>query len=901
MAAERTDLLGPPVGEPTYAEPDQQDTLDALSPRARAARAARQEESGAGAPGEQPSGASTSPPPFDGMRIGRYQLLEMVGAGGMGMVWGAWDPQLERRVALKLVQPTMLEARERILAEGQALAKLSHPNVVPIYDVGVMGAQVYLVMEWVRGATLRAYARAAPGWRALLEAYRQAGEGLAAAHRAGIVHRDFKPDNVIHGDDGRTRVLDFGLALSGGGEALAGAAAGSPHPVAGTPRYMAPEQARGDAAVAATDQYAFAFSLHEALGELTARPGGKVPSWIAAILARGMAREPAQRFASMDELLAALARDPAKRWRRRAAIAAIAASAAGAFAVGRLRGHEAQVEPCAGSAAAIAAAWNDGKRGEVLAHLQGLGVLGADEPARLARDLDGYSAAWAAEHRGSCLARERRELTPLLYERRLACLARGQASLAAVAELLGSVPAEGLAAALIARRGLPDPDACSSVDDSAVMPPPPETAAAVAAVVPAIERARVLGVAQRPQALEAARASVAAAQATGHAPLIARALLVQGRAEVDPTTASATLAMAMALALQAFDDVLALEAYARMIWVAEYRDPPEAWLVMTQLAQRAGVRGRFGRALLFNNLGARHYRARQRDKARAMLQRALAETDLAAGKDPEDVELVAILRNLALIEPDAAQRQALMQRAATALGRALGPNHPSTLTAREQTAMLTRDPRQARPRLEEACLGYEPWKLAGPQAVCALELAWLADEQDDRAAALRWMRVAAADPKTAAGERIKGKIAAGYLALYEATSPASPSDARARLIASAHALRADGKAAMASPSWWVHVDASDAYAVAARTLEQLGRAAEAEASWKLALAALEGIDEPVYERRVARVRATVAARLALSQPAEAQRLAAAALRWYRLAGGYEAQIAQLEPLASQLR
>ncbi len=798
--------LPPPPGEPTYAEPDQQDTLDALSPRARAARQAlHQAEGGAAKEAKEGNAAAASGAPFDGMRIGRYQLLEMVGAGGMGMVWGAWDPELERRVALKLVQPTVAEARERILTEGQALAKLSHPNVVPIYDVGVMGTQVYLVMEWVRGTTLRAYARTAGSARELVAAYRQAGQGLAAAHRAGIVHRDFKPDNVIHGDDGRTRVLDFGLAQSGGkpaaaaggspGASPAGAGPGGAAGVAGTPRYMAPEQARGDAAVAATDQYAFAFSLHEALGELAKR-GEKIPGWIAAILARGMAREPAQRFASMDELLAALERDPAKRWRRRAAVVAVAAASAAAFAVGRQRGSDVRVEPCAGSGAAIAAAWSEARRDEVIAHLGGLGVLGGDEPARLARDLDDYRDRWVEAHRGSCLARERRELTPILYERRLACLARGQASLAAVAELLASVPAEGLAQALIARRELPAAEACAAVDDSAVMPPPPELAGAVAAVVPRLERARVLGVAQRPEALAEARAAVTAARATGYLPLVARALLVQGRAE-PAAVATTTLTEALALALQSFDDVLALEAYARWVWVAEYRDPPDGWLVMTQLAQRAGAPGRFGRALLFNNLGGRHYRAKQRDKARELLTRALGETELAAGKDPDDVELVSILRNLALIEPDAGRRQELMERAAGALARALGPSHPSALTAREQTAMLTRAPGEARRKLEEACLGYGPWRLAAAQAVCALESAWLADEAGDRAAALRWMQLAASDPKTAAGDRIKGKIAAGYLLLYGA-----PAASGAALASSAEALLASAKAALASPNWW---------------------------------------------------------------------------------------------------
>jgi hypothetical protein len=152
MAAERDDRRdappAPPAGEPTYAEPDQQETIDALGPRGRAVRAELM-AAAASATTQRSEPGADEPPRVEGMKVGRYQLLELVGAGGMGMVWGAWDPELERRVALKLVQPTVLAARERILTEGQALAKLSHPNVVPIYDVGVMGSQVYLVMEWV--------------------------------------------------------------------------------------------------------------------------------------------------------------------------------------------------------------------------------------------------------------------------------------------------------------------------------------------------------------------------------------------------------------------------------------------------------------------------------------------------------------------------------------------------------------------------------------------------------------------------------------------------------------------------------------------------------------------------------------------------------------------------------
>src|SRR4029079_11144481 len=143
----------------------------------------------------------------------------------------------------------------------QALGKLSHPNVVPIYDVGVIDDQVYLVMEWVPGITLRAYAKTPCSQRDLIDAYRQPGEGLAAAHRAGLIHRDFKPDNAIRGDDGRVRVLDFGLVRAD----LTDVATGDPTSTrgVGTPKYMAPEQAGGSSVTAAVDQYAFCVSLRE--------------------------------------------------------------------------------------------------------------------------------------------------------------------------------------------------------------------------------------------------------------------------------------------------------------------------------------------------------------------------------------------------------------------------------------------------------------------------------------------------------------------------------------------------------------------------------------------------------------------------------------------------------------
>jgi serine/threonine protein kinase len=241
------------------------------------------------------------PPTAIGAAIGRYQLLEIAGIGGAGIVLCAWDPELERRVAIKVLQ-TAGHARESLLREGRLLARCSHPNVVSIFDVGVAraaadrdpGAEglVYLVTEWIRGATLRAFAAARPGAIAVLRAYLDAGAGLAAAHAVGVVHRDFKPDNAIRGDDGRVRVLDFGLAEA------PGAAGAGPARSSGTPRYMAPEQSRGSAATPACDQYAFCASLREAL----AATGGAPPA-LSRALARGLDPDPAARFPSLRALL----------------------------------------------------------------------------------------------------------------------------------------------------------------------------------------------------------------------------------------------------------------------------------------------------------------------------------------------------------------------------------------------------------------------------------------------------------------------------------------------------------------------------------------------------------------------------------------------------------------------
>ena len=290
--------------------------------------------------------------------LGRFALIERLGEGGMGVVHAAYDPKLDRRVALKLLRPGRDGglARERLLREARALARLAHPNVVPIHDVGVIDGQVFLVMEYVPGEDLASWVVSGErSWEDIVATYRSAGAGLAAAHAAGMIHRDFKPANVRIGRDGRVRVLDFGLArardvsvrdakasdaraepvapapcevpaersvtvqsaelsatlplqpttgleatVASTGEMNASSRQGADRlsdsltefgAILGTPAYMAPEQYTGAEVGPAADQFSFCVALYEAL--YGHRPfAGDTLAAVQAEIAAGQVRQP---------------------------------------------------------------------------------------------------------------------------------------------------------------------------------------------------------------------------------------------------------------------------------------------------------------------------------------------------------------------------------------------------------------------------------------------------------------------------------------------------------------------------------------------------------------------------------------------------------------------------------
>ncbi|HEY0985538.1 MAG TPA: serine/threonine-protein kinase, partial [Kofleriaceae bacterium] len=825
----------------------------------------RRTEPGAdrGAAGAPPAPSLADAP----IRIGRYHHIEKVGGGSTGAVWSAWDPDLARHVAIKLVHPGSSAALDRALAWGQTLGRLSHPNIIALYDVGTSGDQIYLVMERFHGTTLREYAAWRPSRRELIDGYRQAGEGLAAAHRAGVIHRNFSPDSAIRGDDGRVRVLDFALAHDEA-DALDRSAVGM--------RYLAPEQIAGRKVTAAADQYAFAVSLSEAMAT-TARPA-ESPRWLAGVVARGAAADPAHRFSSMDELLRALARSPARTWRRRA-IAAVAVSAAAvAFVAGRTPSN---VEPtCGGASSEIARSWNPTTRAAVVAHLRGLGAFGSGEADRLGDELDRYSSAWADEHRSACLAREAGALSPTAHERRVVCLARGRAVLGAIAELMATASRTDLAEALVAAHSLPSPRSCVTDDTSGALQPPVMIADQVATVAPLVERARVLALAARAEAVDAARQSAIAAERIGYPPLLAGALIAQGIAAFTLRTgeepARVPLQRAVDLALRSGADALAVEAYARLVYAVGLSrgDVVDNWPAMEAIAERTGAAGRFSRALLYNNKAVARMVAKDHPGAHALLQRALAALPQPFG--PDEVELLGVYHNLALTTDDPDERERRIAQAVDQRAAALGANHPSTIRTRVTAGMLVRNPAAAAVALDAACEAYRRWHphLAADGAQCAYERAWLADDQGDRARSLEAMREAAADPMSP-HQRLLGAIAAGYARI------AAGDDIEGAI----RSLQDVAVEQARETGWWPRGEAADAYAAAARGWDALHKARDAQRCWTAALDLLEGIHQPFVERRLARVRSVLARRWAHVRPAEARRLAIAAAAWYRGAGG----------------
>ena len=449
-------------------------------------------------------------------RIGRYVILRRLGAGGMGVVYSGFDEALGRRVAIKLLfanQARSESARRRLEREAQALARVSHPNVVQVYEVGQHEGDIFVAMEFVKGVTLKDWASARPRrrWPEVLRCYLQAARGLAAAHEAGLLHRDFKPDNAIVGDDGRVRVLDFGLARATDDHDDEGEPITDPSTplsklrsslderltatgaVLGTPAYMALEQFLGWPVDVRTDVFSFCVSLYEALygrrphdshsiysqlyavseGPMAPPARSGVPARVEQAVMRGLAPRAHDRLASMQELIDALDFDPRRR-RRWLAVGGLLVSVSVATALGGSLTGEG-VAPCEGLDQRLAGVWDDGRKERVEAAFERSGSPLVDTVLPgVVKQLDTRADALVEGIQAACVAtRVTGEQSEERMDQRMACLDDRLRAMRALTGQLQKADARTVANAEQAVWRLPEPGPCADprVLDSRLPPP----------------------------------------------------------------------------------------------------------------------------------------------------------------------------------------------------------------------------------------------------------------------------------------------------------------------------------------------------------------------------------------------------------------------------------------------
>lgn len=492
----------------------------------------------------------------------------------------AFDPMLDRRVALKIVRRDRRDARTRtrLLQEARILAQLDHRNVVRVFEVGEYEDEVVLVMELVEGQPLDTWVEdmGRETWRAIVAAYVQAAEGLAAAHAVGIVHRDFKPSNVMRTEAGRVCVLDFGLAQPDVGDSTEDTEAGS---VEGTPRYMAPEQRAGRATDARADQFSFCVALHEALTGLPpSAPSSTsgLPRWLRRALQRGLAETPADRFPSMAGLLEVLNAGLQPSGRRSGLWAAGVLLAVGGVGVSVMAGRPAQPlpAPCASGRAELEEVWS-GERSLVLeANIRRVGMPAASEvAASIVAALDARGDAWVQAWDDACRATVvERVQTAETMELRQACLAENRAALGGVVrrgadEALDAGGIQALAEAVYELRPIAWCEEVTVLRKRVELPREPERRARVLALQAELVRLWLDTTMRGSAPATVYDDALAQAKALDHAPLIARVLFEQGtmrQRHHEGPQAEALFREAIAIAAKAGDAALEAEVWARL-------------------------------------------------------------------------------------------------------------------------------------------------------------------------------------------------------------------------------------------------------------------------------------------------------------------------------------------------
>jgi tRNA A-37 threonylcarbamoyl transferase component Bud32/tetratricopeptide (TPR) repeat protein len=706
-----------------------------------------------------------------GTTVGRYTILELVGRGGMGEVFAAYDPELDRKIALKFLrgdsERSSASAEVRLLREAKAIAKVSHPHIVAVYDAGTFGARVFVAMEFVEGATLKHWLAERPRTRAeILAVFEKAARGLEAAHAVGLVHRDFKPQNVMVRADGGVRVMDFGLVrqLTGPDDAereddvRAASALSDEHDLLltrtgdliGTPAYMAPEQLKGERTDARCDQFSFCVALYGALygarpfeGETLATLqanvlGGRVrpppaqtdvPSWQRRVLLRGLAPDAGTRFPSMSALLDALLDDPGARRRRRLLIAAGAVAAVGLLVVANRVGSRPR-SLCADGPGRLAGIWEAG---------------GADSPRKQAiRDafarsgksfaaelkgttalLDAYVGRWTAMYRDSCEAtRVRGEQPEDVRALRESCLDDRLRDLRALTDVYAKADQSVVLNATSAADALPSLETCADV---------PALQAQSASVDPGA-RARIDGLRDRLARVEALSGAgqCDAAEAQGrpllddlraarYRPLLAEALFAMGSfADTcgDSDAAIAWCKEAYTNAVAARQDRIAAQAAFLVAYESlnKYQDAKSAadWLDDGRaFAERVGIDDRM-KALQLNVEARYQQQIGAMDEAVTTTRQAYELTRRVYG--PDHRLSVNGLNDVGLVLADAGhldEALAAYAEARVVTERVLGRDHPEVgVVASNTCEVLNRLGRHA--EAETACArALEIWASTG--------------------------------------------------------------------------------------------------------------------------------------------------------------------------------------------
>ncbi|MBK8262227.1 MAG: serine/threonine protein kinase [Nannocystis sp.] len=662
------------------------------------------------------------------LKIGRFAILSVLGQGGMGIVFSGFDEELDRRVAIKLVRRQAddeLRYRERTLREAQALARLSHPNVVHVYEVGEHGGQVFVAMEFIHGQTLRQWLNEAPRpWHEVLAMFIQAGRGLAAAHAAGLVHRDFKPQNVLVGRDGRARVLDFGLASRSDAELAAPESSAALRRdlstvdllsveltatgmTLGTPAYMSPEQHERGTIDARSDQFSFCVALYEGLfgerpfiggthkeiaaavvrGDVNEPPAGsRVPSAVRRAILRGLAPTPGDRWPSMDALLAQLERRPAhRRVYLIAALGLLLASAAIAAAIAWPRG----AVTCGGGAELSEAAWGRAQRAAVERAILGSGLAyAADTWTRVDAELSRYISEWAALYGEGCRTRQRGEISDDLHDRQVACLGQRRQGFVALVDVLTRADATAVQSAVDAVGGLQSLTRCgdlAALQSDVELTPDPQLVPAIERERDALARARAL---RDTRVLDAAGREldgvVERARALAFAPLLIDALHQQGVVRKrlgEHDRAEASLIEAYQRADELGQGLARVEVTAELVEVVGYHQARPGEALVWALIGEAAARGQGGadeaRARLLNSVGMVLAAQERREEARERYLESLAIHErTGAAASPERARVLNNLGHTFYADDALDEAAASYQRALAIYEAVLGDRHP---------------------------------------------------------------------------------------------------------------------------------------------------------------------------------------------------------------------------------